>query len=167
MEDFVSKRLKWFIKDDDRKKKGKRGTPKKATIKKPIQRQLVDEPSEVEAQNEEHNVETSAAGTSTVEVAQEIENIVFVVTKNVEEKIQTGDVNVGENVEGTVENVKGAESSSPSDIELTHISPTTGDPMAKWRKQKEKRLRKERIVMRKTLRMNHRVQRCQRRRKGE
>ncbi|MFS7904790.1 hypothetical protein Hanom_Chr01g00040171 [Helianthus anomalus] len=31
MEDYVSKKWKWFIKDEEKKRKGKRGTPKKAT----------------------------------------------------------------------------------------------------------------------------------------
>ncbi|MFS7968439.1 hypothetical protein Hanom_Chr09g00797451 [Helianthus anomalus] len=136
MELFESKRSKWFIKDQEKKKKGKRGTPKKATTKKPIQRQLINEPSEDEAQNVEENVETGAAGPSTTEVAQEIDDIVG-------ENDQTGDENVGgENIEGTSENVNGAESYGSSDIDVTQIILTIGDPMARWRKKKEKMSKK-------------------------
>ncbi|MFS7968435.1 hypothetical protein Hanom_Chr09g00797411 [Helianthus anomalus] len=136
MELFKSKGSKWFIKDQEKKKKGKRGTPKKATTKKPIQRQLINEPSEDEAQNVEENVETGVASPSTAEVAQEIDDIVG-------ENDQTGDENVGgENNEGTSENVNGAESSGSSDIDVTQITPTIGDPMARWRKKKEKTSKK-------------------------
>ncbi|KAM0061839.1 hypothetical protein Hdeb2414_s0004g00140851 [Helianthus debilis subsp. tardiflorus] len=134
MELFESKRSKWFINDEEKKKKGKRGTPKKATTKKPVKRQLIDESSEDEAQNVEENVETGAASPSTAEVAQEIEDIVFRVTENVGDNVQAGDMNV----EGIAENVEGVESFGSSDIDATQIAPTTGDPMAKWRKKKEK-----------------------------
>ncbi|XP_022032221.2 RNA polymerase-associated protein LEO1-like [Helianthus annuus] len=130
MQDFEPKRSKWFIKEEGKKKKGKKGTPKKAIPKKRDQRQLVDELSEDEAQNEQ-NVEMGEAGTSTAEIACEIEAQAFGVTEN-----------VGENVEGTAENVEGPESSSLSDILLTEIAPTTGDHLAKWRKKKDKATKK-------------------------
>ncbi|MFS7945872.1 hypothetical protein Hanom_Chr06g00529231 [Helianthus anomalus] len=73
--------------------------------RKRLQRSL---PSEDEAQNVNENVEIGAAGPSTTEVAQEIEDIVFEGIENV----QVGYENVGENVEGTAENVEGVVSSS-------------------------------------------------------
>ncbi|KAJ0681751.1 hypothetical protein HanPI659440_Chr16g0639591 [Helianthus annuus] len=142
MELFELKRSKWFIKDEEKKNKGKRGTPKKATTKKPVQRQLIDEPSEDEAQNVEENVETGAAGPSTAEVTQEIEDIVFGVTENVGDNVQAGDVNV----EGIAENVEGVESSGSSDIDVTQIAPATSYPMAKWRKKKEKTSKKRKNI---------------------
>ncbi|MFS7912963.1 hypothetical protein Hanom_Chr02g00136091 [Helianthus anomalus] len=90
---FESKKSKWFIKDEEKKKKSRRGTPPK----KPVQRQLVDQPSDDEVQNDE-NVEFGDAGTSGVNTMQEIEDLAFGATVNVGENIQ-GD----KNVEGIVE----------------------------------------------------------------
>ncbi|KAJ0749631.1 hypothetical protein HanLR1_Chr05g0172281 [Helianthus annuus] len=83
MELFESKRSKSFIKDEEKKKKSRSGTPKK----KPIQRQLIDEPSDDEVQNADENVEMGDAGISGVNTTQEIEDLAFGATKNVEENV--------------------------------------------------------------------------------
>ncbi|MFS7997460.1 hypothetical protein Hanom_Chr12g01142051 [Helianthus anomalus] len=100
--------------EEGKKKRGKKSsTPKKVAESssskpeqqnKPVQRTLIDEPSDDEAQNDQ-NVETGEA-----------ENV--------------------ENIEG------GESSSSSSEIALTEIAPTTGDPRAKWKKKKDKAQKK-------------------------
>ncbi|KAJ0694497.1 hypothetical protein HanPI659440_Chr15g0609471 [Helianthus annuus] len=129
---FENKRSKWFWKDIEKKRR-RRTTPKQ----KPVQTQLVDEPTDDEAQHEE-NVETGDVGPSDVNTTQEIEDLVIGGKENVE-NVQ-GDVSVGgERVEGIV---KSDSESTERDIPMTKIAPSRHDPKAKWQKKKGKASKK-------------------------
>ncbi|KAJ0500752.1 hypothetical protein HanRHA438_Chr11g0492541 [Helianthus annuus] len=154
---LVKKRSKFWLKDNETKKKKrtptqrtpKASTPKaatKRTTKKkttPTTPRLVDEPSEDEAQHVDENVEGGDVGSTQPDITfGEIEDII--VYQDVIKKAKNAEKASGETIgEILVEGVVYTDSNeTESEIDLTQIAPTTGHNGKRGRKAWPPRKRK-------------------------